>query len=71
MTTPANKNVGSRCVRWNKTEAMAGYYRRIVNAEDSLLTAGVTGMLWRFSRNAGEFTLGHGGYFSVARKSRR
>jgi len=48
----------------DKGELMAGYYRRLVNEDDRLVTAGVTGMLWRFRRNAGEFTLGHGGYYS-------
>lgn len=48
----------------DKAELMAGYYRRLVNEDDRALTAGVTGMLWRFRRSAGEFTFGHGGYYS-------
>ena len=48
----------------DKGELMAGLYRRFINEEDRLLTAGVTGMFWRFSENAGEYTFGHGGYYS-------
>src|SRR5205807_2365106 len=39
-------------------------YRRIVNEENRQAMAGITTMLWRFSENAGEYTLGHGGYYS-------
>jgi tetratricopeptide (TPR) repeat protein len=48
----------------DKGELMGGLYRRFVNEEDRQLTAGVTGMLWHFSENAGEYTFGHGGYYS-------
>ena len=48
----------------DKGELMAGAYRRIVNEENRQLAAGLTAMLWRFSENAGEFTFGHGGYYS-------
>lgn len=48
----------------DKGEVMAGAYRRIVNEEDRVLTAGITGIYWRFSENAGEYTFGHGGYYS-------
>lgn len=54
-----------RNVRDNtQAELMAGGYRRIVNETDRLLTAGLTGMLWRFRDDAGEYTFGHGGYYS-------
>jgi tetratricopeptide (TPR) repeat protein len=48
----------------DKGEVMAGIYRRLVNEGDRLLTVGATGMYWHHSENAGEFTLGHGGYYS-------
>ena len=48
----------------DKGELMGGFYRRFVNEEDRQLTAGITGMLWHFSENAGEYTFGHGGYYS-------
>ncbi|HUP96652.1 MAG TPA: cellulose synthase subunit BcsC-related outer membrane protein [Usitatibacter sp.] len=57
--------LSGRDVRDNdKAELMAGAYRRLMNEEDRQLAAGVTTMLWRFTQNAGEFTLGHGGYYS-------
>jgi hypothetical protein len=48
----------------DKTEVMAGFYRRFVNEDNRQLAAGLTGMLWWFSEDAGEFTFGHGGYYS-------
>lgn len=48
----------------DKAELMAGAYRRLVNEDNRQLAVGLTGMLWRFSENAGEFTFGHGGYYS-------
>ncbi|MBU3628879.1 cellulose synthase subunit BcsC-related outer membrane protein [Polynucleobacter sp. AP-Reno-20A-A9] len=43
---------------------MAGLNWRIVNETDRQLSSGLTGMLWGFKRNAGEFTYGQGGYYS-------
>ena len=48
----------------DKAELMAGAYRRVINEENRQLALGMTGMLWHFSENAGEFTFGHGGYYS-------
>ncbi len=48
----------------DKAELMAGAYRRLINEDNRQLAVGLTGMLWRFSENAGEFTFGHGGYYS-------
>ena len=48
----------------DKAEMMAGMYRRFINEEDRLLTFGTTAMFWHFTDNAGEYTLGHGGYYS-------
>jgi tetratricopeptide (TPR) repeat protein len=57
--------LGGRNVLDNdKAEAMAGFYRRFVNEDDRLLTLGATAMFWRFAENAGEYTFGHGGYYS-------
>ena len=57
--------LGGRNVQDNdRAQLMAGGYRRFINEEDRQLTVGVTGMLWRHSENAGEFTFGHGGYYS-------
>lgn len=43
---------------------MTGLNWRIVNETDRQLSSGLTGMLWGFQRNAGEFTYGQGGYYS-------
>jgi hypothetical protein len=48
----------------DKLEIMAGFYRRLINEDDRLMTLGMTGMAWHFSENAGEYTFGHGGYYS-------
>lgn len=48
----------------NRMQLMAGGYWRLVNETDHLLSLGLTGMHWRHSKNAGEYTLGHGGYYS-------
>ena len=48
----------------DKAELMGGLYRRFINEQDRLLTFGATAMFWHFSDNAGEYTFGHGGYYS-------
>lgn len=47
-----------------RQELMAGGSWRVINEKDRLLSVGLTGMLWRHSNNAGEYSFGHGGYFS-------
>jgi hypothetical protein len=51
----------------HKSEAMAGGYVRFVNEENRQLAVGMNGMWWRFTENAGEYTFGHGGYYSPAK----
>ena len=51
----------------NRMQLMGGGYWRLVNEDDRVLTVGMNAMLWRFSENAGEYTLGHGGYYSPQR----
>ena len=43
---------------------MVGLNWRILNETDRQLSSGLTGMLWGFKKNAGEFTYGQGGYYS-------
>jgi hypothetical protein len=50
-----------------KAELMAGAYRRFVNEDNRQLTMGLNAMWWRFSENAGEYTFGHGGYYSPSK----
>ena len=51
----------------DRTQLMGGTYWRVINEDDRLFTVGVNAMLWRFSENAGEYTFGHGGYYSPQR----
>jgi tetratricopeptide (TPR) repeat protein len=48
----------------NRLQLMAGGQWRVINEENRLLSLGLTGMYWHHSRNAGEYTFGHGGYYS-------
>lgn len=48
----------------DRVQLMGGGYWRIINEDDRLLTLGLTGLAWRFKENAGEYTFGHGGYYS-------
>ena len=50
----------------HRSQFMVGGYWRAINDPDRLLSIGLTGMDWRFSQNAGEFSYGHGGYYSPA-----
>ncbi len=60
---------GKNVLANNRMQLMAGGIFRLVNEDDRLLQLGVTGMHWRMSENAGEYTFGHGGYYSPARYS--
>ena len=51
----------------NRMQLMGGGYWRIINEDDRVLSLGMNAMLWRSSENAGEYTLGHGGYYSPQR----
>ncbi|MCF8208937.1 MAG: BCSC C-terminal domain-containing protein [Rhodoferax sp.] len=52
-------------VQFNRrVQGTAGAQWRIVNQENRQLLAGLTGTTWGFAHNSGEYTLGHGGYFS-------
>lgn len=46
---------------------MAGGYWRAINEDDMELKLGLTGMYWRYAVDAGEFSFGHGGYYSPQR----
>lgn len=51
----------------DRMQLQGGGYWRVINEDDRLLSIGVNGLYWRFSENAGEYTLGHGGYYSPQR----
>lgn len=48
----------------SRLQLMAGGQWRAVNEENRLFSLGLTGMYWHHTQNAGEYTLGHGGYYS-------
>lgn len=45
-------------------QLMAGGQWRVINEENRLFSLGLTGMYWHHTQNAGEYTFGHGGYYS-------
>ncbi|EYC52798.1 hypothetical protein AZ34_04315 [Hylemonella gracilis str. Niagara R] len=51
----------------DRLQLMAGAQVRVINEDDRLLQFGLTGMVWHFSENNGEYTYGHGGYYSPRR----
>lgn len=55
---------GTNVLSNDRTQLMAGAQWRIINEENRLLSLGLTGMYWHHSQNAGEYTFGHGGYYS-------
>jgi len=63
-TLGAHKLTGENVMANNRLQLMAGGYWRIVNQNDRLLSVGLTGMDWHFSDNVGEYSFGHGGYYS-------
>lgn len=47
-----------------RIQVMAGEQWRITNEENRKFVVGLTGMYWHFAEDAGEYTFGHGGYYS-------
>jgi tetratricopeptide (TPR) repeat protein len=59
-----HKLTGQNVLSNRRVQIMAGEQWRIVNEENRRLVIGLTGMYWDNSENAGEYTFGHGGYYS-------
>lgn len=59
-----HKLTGTNVADNNRLRIMGGYYRRLINKPNELLTAGVNAMYWRYDRDLSNFTLGQGGYYS-------
>ena len=59
----SGKNVAGN----TRKQVMGGAYWRVMNDTDRQLSLGVTGMHWNFSQNVGEYSFGHGGYYSPER----
>jgi predicted Zn-dependent protease len=51
----------------DRMQLMGGAYWRVINEDDRQLSVGSNLLYWRFSQNAGEYTFGHGGYYSPQR----
>jgi tetratricopeptide (TPR) repeat protein len=58
---------GTNVLGNNRMQLMGGAILRVINEDDRLLSVGATAMLWRMSENAGEYTFGHGGYYSPSK----
>jgi len=59
-----HKLTGTNVADNNRLRLMGGYYRRLINKPNELLTAGVNAMYWRYDRDLSNFTFGQGGYYS-------
>jgi len=55
---------GNNVLNNDRTQLMSGVQWRIINEENRLLSLGLSGMYWHNSQNSGEYTFGHGGYYS-------
>ena len=51
----------------HRTRLMGGYYRRLINKNNEMLSAGVNLMYWRYNKDLGDYSLGQGGYYSPQR----
>ncbi|HJW55479.1 MAG TPA: cellulose synthase subunit BcsC-related outer membrane protein [Burkholderiaceae bacterium] len=58
---------GTNVLPNDRLQIMSGAIWRVVNDDDTILQFGLTGMHWRLRENAGEYTFGHGGYYSPQR----
>lgn len=59
----AGKNVADN----HRTRLMGGYYRRLINKNNEMLSVGVNLMYWRYNKELGDYSLGQGGYYSPQR----
>lgn len=55
---------GSNVQSSRRIQVMAGEQWRAINDENRKLIFGLTGMYMNFTENAGEYSFGHGGYYS-------
>lgn len=51
----------------HRTRIMGGYYRRLINKNHEVLSAGVNLMYWKYRKDLGDYSLGQGGYYSPQR----
>lgn len=60
----AHKLLGNNVESNDRLELGSGIYWYLQNAEDRILTLGLSGSALRYGENQGFYTYGHGGYFS-------
>ena len=60
----AHRLAGTQVQSNQRRQLMGGAYWRMLNRENQQFSVGVTGVAQDFAHNAGEFSFGHGGYYS-------
>ncbi len=60
----AHQLTGDNVESNNRIQFMSGLNWRVINEDDRLFSTGLGTMVWHFKEDAGEFTFGHGGYYS-------
>ena len=60
----AHQLTGDNVETNNRIQFMSGLNWRVINEDDRLFSTGLGTMMWHFKEDAGEFTFGHGGYYS-------
>ncbi len=58
---------GEHVIDNSRIRLFAGTYYKWLREEDQRISLSFNGMFWRHAKNAGEYTWGHGGYYSPAR----
>lgn len=63
----ADKLTGKNVKSNQRVRLMGGYYRRLVNELNEVLSVGVNVMHWQYKRGLGDYSFGQGGYYSPKR----
>lgn len=48
----------------SRERLMAGYYYKLINADNQRATIGLNSMLWHYQKDLSDYTFGQGGYYS-------
>jgi len=63
----ADKLTGKNVKSNKRIRLMGGYYRRLINQLNEVLSVGVNLMQWHYQRGLGDYHFGQGGYYSPKR----
>lgn len=63
----ADKLTGKNVKSNKRVRLMGGYYRRLVNELNEVLSVGVNLMHWQYQKGLGDYGFGQGGYYSPKR----